>query len=309
MIELLLCTLIWGASFVAQKTGADHFGPFAINCHRNLLAAAFLGGCVLARERFARRAHREIGSARPGSGWTRAAVFGGALSGLCLFAAMLTQQLGIERTSPGVSAFLTANYVLLVPVFGVCLGRRAGLSVWSGVALAVLGTFLICFSVEDLGREAMNLGAGEAWTLLCAALFAVQILVVGHFARDCDMLRFSMVQMAVAGCVALPFVFLPSELERASWSGFVKGIPSLVWLGVFSSGIAYTLQNLGQAKVPPALASIIMSLEGVFAVLFGWLIQGDVLTVRQLSGCALVFGAVVLSQLRNRNRGKLEVGE
>ena len=301
MIELLLCTLIWGASFIAQKTGADHFGPFAINCYRNLMAAAFLWGCVLMRDRFVRRVRRELGSTRIRTGWTRGAVVGGALSGVCVFAAELTQQLGIEHTTPGVSAFLTANYVLLVPVFGIFLGRRAGLSVWGGVALALVGTFLICFSPESLRSEKLSLGTGEAWTLLCAALFAVQILVVDRFVRDCDMLRFSMVQMAVAGLVAVPFLLLPSELARASWSGFVAGLPALLFLGVLSSGVAYTLQNLGQAKVPAALASIIMSLEGAFAVLFGWLILGDVLTVWQLVGCSFVFGAVVMSQLCNRN--------
>ena len=300
MIELLLCTLIWGASFVAQKLGADHFGPFSMTCYRNLLAVVFLWGCVLARDRFASRVKAELGATRLVTGWTRSAVVGGALSGVCVFVAELTQQLGIERTSPGVSAFLTANYVLLVPLFGVFLGRRAGLAVWGGVVLALAGTALICFSVEDLRRETLDLGTGEAWTLLCAALFAVQIMVVDRFVRDCDMLRFSMVQMGVAGLVSLPFVFLPGELARASVAGFVSGIPALLFLGVLSSGIAYTLQNLGQAKVPAALASIIMSLEGTFAALFGWLILGDVLSPRQLLGCALVFGAVILSQLCNR---------
>ena len=301
MIELLLCTLIWGASFVAQKLGADHFGPFSMTCYRNLLAVVFLWGCVLARDRFASRVKAELGATRLRVGWTRSAVVGGALSGVCIFAAELTQQFGIERTSPGVSAFLTANYVLLVPLFGVFLGRRAGLAVWGGVVLALVGTALICFSVEDLRRETLDLGAGESWTLLCAALFAVQIMVVDRFVRDCDGLRFSMVQMGVAGLVSLPFVFLPGELARASVAGFVSGIPALLFLGVLSSGVAYTLQNLGQAKVPAALASIIMSLEGVFAVLFGWLILGDVLSPRQLLGCALVFGAVILSQLWNRS--------
>ena len=305
MIELLLCTLIWGASFIAQKTGADHFGPFSINCYRNLMAGVFLWGCVAARDRFASRVRSELGATRLKGGWTRAAVVGGALSGLCVFAAELAQQLGIEQTTPGVSAFLTANYVLLVPVFGIALGRRAGLSVWSGVVLALIGTALICFSMEDLRRETLDLGTGESWTLLCAALFAVQILVVDRFARDCDMLRFSTVQMAVAGLVALPFVFLPSELARTSWGDFTAGLPALLFLGVLSSGVAYTLQNLGQAKVPAALASIIMSLEGVFAVLFGWLILDDMLTARQLSGCALVFCAVILSQLLNRSDAKI----
>lgn len=305
MIELLLCTLIWGASFIAQKTGADHFGPFAINCYRNLLAAAFLCGGVLLRDRFAGRVRRELGSSRLRSGWTRATVVGGALSGLCLFAAMLTQQLGIEKTTPGVSAFLTANYVLLVPIFGICLGRRAGLPVWGGVVFALIGTYFLCFPSCSLIPNPSSLGTGEAWTLGCAALFAVQILVVDRFARDCDMLRFSMVQMAVAGLVALPFVFLPSELARTSWAGFVKGIPALVWLGVLSSGIAYTLQNLGQARTPPALSAILMSMESVFGAFFGWLILGDMLTARQLSGCALVLGAVILSQLCSRSKGEI----
>ena len=300
MIELLLCTLIWGASFIAQKLGADHFGPFAINCYRNLMAGAFLLGCVFARDRFASRMRDELGGTRIRFGWTRGALAGGTLSGVCVFAAELAQQLGIERTTPGVSAFLTANYVLLVPVFGIALGRRAGLSVWGGVALALAGTFLICFSMEDLRRETFDLGTGEAWTLLCAALFAVQIMVVDRFVGGCDMLRFSMVQMTVAGLVGLPFVFLPSELARTSWGDFAAGLPALLFLGIFSSGIAYTLQNLGQAKVPAALASIIMSLEGVFAVLFGWLILGDVLTARQLTGCAFVFAAVILSQIFQR---------
>lgn len=291
MIELLLCTLIWGASFIAQKLGADHFGPFTINCYRNLLAGAFLLLCVRLRRRF-RPNNRTVKQSN-----NRAILLGGTLSGLCVFAAELTQQMGIEHTLPGISAFLTANYVLLVPVFGIFLGRRAGLPVWGGVLLAMTGTAFICFSDFSSQLSQFKIGTGELWTLLCAALFAVQILVVDQFARDCDMLRFSLVQMSVAGLVSLPFVFLPSELARTSWTAFVKGIPALIWLGIISSGIAYTLQNLGQAKIPAAFASIIMSLEGVFAAIFGWLILGDQMTVRQLIGCALVFSAVLFSQL------------
>ena len=316
MIELLLCTLIWGASFIAQKLGADHFGPFAINCYRNLLAGVVLLLCLKVRDRRL-RALRAEGLLPPEQTSNRSIeqseqsnnkreLLGGALSGLCVFAAEVAQQVGIESTVPGVSAFLTANYVLLVPVFGIFLGRRAGWGVWSGVALALVGTYLICFPTSEIPHSSFliphSLGAGESWTLLCAALFAVQILVVDRFAPGSDMLRFSLVQMSVAGLVALPFVFLPGEVARASWTGFVKGIPALIWLGVFSSGIAYTLQNLGQKKVPAALASIVMSLEGVFAAIFGWLILGDVLTVRQLLGCGLVFSAVILSQLISLRR-------
>ena len=243
MIELLLCTVIWGASFIAQKLGADSFGPFSINCYRNLMAGAFLLLCVRVRNRRLRILQCDV---LPSN--RRAVYLGGALSGVCVFAAEVAQQIGIEHTSPGVSAFLTANYVLLVPVFALALGRRAGWGVWAGVALAMAGTYCICFPhPSSLIPHPSSLGTGEAWTLLCAALFAVQILVVDRFAHACDLLRFSMVQMTVAGLVSLPFVFLPGELARASWAGFLKGAWALVWLGVVSSGIAYTLQTLGQA--------------------------------------------------------------
>ena len=304
MIELVLCTLIWGASFIAQKLGADHFGPFSINCYRNLLAAAFLGGCILLRDRFAGRVRREVGATRIHSGWTRATAVGGTLSGVCLFAAMLTQQLGIERTTPGVSAFLTANYVLLVPVFGIFLGRRAGLPVWAGVALAVLGTFLICFSMEDLRRESLDLGTGEAWTLLCAALFAVQILVVDHYAARhagrCDVLRFSMVQVVTAGLCSAPFMLLGSERAFLTAANLKAGVLPVLYLGIMSSGIAYTLQNLGQARTAPAVASIIMSFESVVGAVSGYLYFGDVLSAAQIAGCGLVFAAILLSQRQGR---------
>ena len=286
---ILLCTVIWGAAFLAQKLGADHYGPFAITCYRNILGGLFLWLCIALRDRY-------LPAAR--TPWTRMTVIGGSVSGVCLFVAMMAQQLGIERTTPGISAFLTANYVLLVPLFAWLAGKgRPGAAIWFGVALALIGTCFICFPDFSAQLSGFKLGGGEAWTLLCAALFAVQIMAVDRFARNVDVVMFSMVQLFVAAACALPFVFLPSELARTSWAGFVAGLPSLFFLGVLSSGIAYTLQNLGQARTPPALAAIIMSMESVFGALFGWLILHDVLTPRQLLGCAFVFLAVVLSQL------------
>ena len=280
-VLILLCTVIWGAAFLAQKLGADHFGPFALNCYRNLL-----GGGLLALFLVIRRGRAAL---RP----TRRERFGGAVSGVVLFAAMMAQQLGIERTTPGISAFLTANYVLLVPVFAWAVGRgRPHLGTVLGVVLALAGTALICLS-----GDVFAIGRGEEWSLLCAALFAVQILAVDHFIAKVDVLRFSMVQLLVAAAVALPFVFLPGELARASWSHFVQGVPALLFVGLLSSGIAYTLQNLGQSRTPPALAAIIMSLESVFGAVFGFAILGDLMSVRQIVGCALVLLAVVLSQL------------
>lgn len=304
---ILLCTVVWGSAFVAQKLGADHFGPFAISCYRNLLAGFFLWGALGLRRQFARRVRSEFGGSLLESPWKRTEILGGAASGVVLFVAMLAQQLGIERTTPGVSAFLTANYVLIVPVLAWIVGKgRPGVGVVTGVGLALVGTYFISISTSTpaAATAPLSIGAGELWTLGCAVLFAVQIMVVDRFAPGSDMLRFSMVQMFVAGLVALPFVFLPSELARASWQGFVKGVPALVYLGVFSSGIAYTLQNLGQARTPPALAAILMSMESVFGAFFGWLLLGDVLSLRQIVGCLLVLSAVILSQLLSARRTK-----
>ena len=304
---ILLCTVVWGSAFVAQKLGADHFGPFAISCYRNLLAGFFLWGALGLRRQFARRVRSEFGGSLLESPWKRTEILGGAASGVVLFVAMLAQQLGIERTTPGVSAFLTANYVLIVPVLAWIVGKgRPGVGVVTGVGLALVGTYFISISTSTpaAATAPLSIGAGELWTLGCAVLFAVQIMVVDHFAPGSDMLRFSMVQMFVAGLVALPFVFLPSELARASWQGFMKGVPALVYLGVFSSGIAYTLQNLGQARTPPALAAILMSMESVFGAFFGWLLLGDVLSLRQIVGCLLVLSAVILSQLLSARRTK-----
>ena len=304
---ILLCTAVSGSAFAAQKLAADQFGPFAISCYRNLLAGFFLWGALGLRRQFARRVRSGFGGSLLESPWKRTEILGGAASGVVLFVAMLAQQLGIERTTPGISAFLTANYVLIVPVLAWIVGKgRPGVGVVTGVGLALVGTYFISISTSTPAAATahLSIGAGELWTLGCAVLFAVQIMVVDHFAPGSDMLRFSMVQMFVAGLVALPFVFLPSELARASWQGFVKGVPALVYLGVFSSGIAYTLQNLGQARTPPALAAILMSMESVFGAFFGWLLLGDVLSLRQIVGCLLVLSAVILSQLLSARRTK-----
>lgn len=294
---ILLCTIIWGAAFLAQKLGADHYGPFGITCYRNVLGGLFLFAIAFFR-----------GNPRLGV----LELKGGALSGVVLCLAMVAQQIGIEHTTPGISAFLTTNYVLLVPIFVWLVGGgRSRLDIWVCAALALFGTYLICMSDGFLIAQ---VGCGEAWTLLCSVLFAVQIMAVNRFARNVDVVKFSMVQLFAAALTALPFIFLPSELSRANWHDFVAGLPALLFVGVLSSGIAYTLQNLGQARTPPAIAAVIMSMESVFGAFFGWLILDDVMTSRQLLGCGLVLSAVLLSQfpafmryLKSRPKGRVSI--
>lgn len=276
---LFLCALLWGTGFVAQKCGADHLGPFAVLGARSVFAAVFLWACV----KFAK-----------GSGFTRAAWIGGALSGVSLFVASLAQQVGISDTTPGIASFLTTNYVLLVPVLGLFVGRRASGSVWVGVAVALVGSYFICI---DPSVSGFTVGRGELWILLCAVLFAVQILIVDRFAPGTDVLAFSCVQQIVCIVLALPFLALASERVHFNAADLTAAFVPVAYLGLVSSGIAYTLQNLGQVRTPPALAAILMSLEAVFGALSGYVFFGDVLTVRQLLGCALVFGAAVASSL------------
>ena len=278
---LVLTTFIWGTAFLAQKYGADSFGPFALTSLRNFLGGGFLLALLLLRR-------------RPAAAPLGRSIAAGVWCGVPLFAAMLAQQIGIESTTPGISAFLTTNYVFFVPLGAMALTRKAPRpAVWCGMALALAGTWLISMS-----GETMTLGRGEAWTILCAALFSVQMLAVDHFAPKCDVLTMSCSQLFTAAVCAAPFMLLGSESARLAELSFsFKALWPLVYVGVFSSGIAYTLQNFGQARTPPALAAILLSLESVFGALSGYVVRGDVMTTAQFTGCALVFLATVVPQL------------
>jgi len=280
---LLLTAALWGTAFVAQKFGAGHLGPFAVLFARGILASLFLAVWT----RLAK-----------GAGYTRGAVVGGALSGLALFLAELTQQIGIASASPGISAFLTTNYLLFVPAFGLFVGRRPPRLVWIFVVFALVGSFLLSVAPG----EDFRIGRGEAWTILCAILFAVQILVVDRFAPGTDVLAFSCVSQVVATLLPVPFLFLPSETAHFVPADLVSAVLPILYLGFVSSGIAYTTQNLGQVRTPPTLASLIMSLESVFGAFAGYVFFGDVLSSRQLLGCAFLFVAAVATPLLTMNR-------
>mgnify|MGYP002520750260 CR=1 FL=1 len=292
---LLLTTFIWGTAFLAQKIGADTLGPFAMTVIRNLLGGAFLLGCIAIR---VARTRRDEGCEPTGKPSVRHSVFAGVCCGVPLFCAMLTQQVGVERTTPGICAFLTTNYVLMVPIGAAILTRTLPRPfVWGGVALTLVGTYFI-----SIDGETLSIGRGEAWTLACAALFAVQMLCVDHFAKTSDLLVMSATQLFTCSAVGAPFLFLDSEWPRLlSFLSALVPHPTTIlpvfYCGVFSSGIAYTLQNFGQARTSPALAAILLSMESVFGSLSGYIVLGDALSPRQLLGCSLVFAAAVLTSL------------
>ena len=285
---LFLTTFIWGTAFLAQKLGADTLGPFAMTCFRNILGGAFLLGCIAWRRR---------------GGFNKKSIVAGICCGVPLFFAMLTQQIGVEKTTPGICAFLTTNYVLIVPVGAAILSRKLPpVYVWVGVALALLGTYFI-----SINGETLSIGPGESWTLLCAVMFSVQMLVVDHFAKGCDVLVMSATQLLTCAAIGFPCLFLPSEAPQvstflSSLATHPSAILPVFYCGVFSSGIAYTLQNFGQAKTSAGLAAILMSMESVFGALSGYVALGDRLTPRQFLGCALVFAASVATSLLSSRR-------
>lgn len=282
---LLLTALIWGSAFVAQRLGMEHVGPFAFLSSRNLLGFLALLPVIAWRR-------RHLG-ADPLAGGVRALAVGSAACGAALFAASACQQVGLLWTTAGLSGFLTANYVLLVPVLGCFVGRPPLRTTWIGVALALAGLYLI-----SVGPDAkLSAGPGEALTLLCALLFAVQILCVDRFAPRVDPVALAAGEFLFGFLAGLPFLALPSEAPRLSLAAFRAALPAIAFAGFLSSGVAYTLQIVAQKRTRPAIASLLMSLEAVFAALCGRIFLREALSPRQIVGCALVFVAVALVQL------------
>lgn len=288
---LLLTTFIWGTAFLAQKIGGEALGPFAVTCFRNILGGLFLFLCIFLRNLTSRNRGTSPRSGFRASG----SLLAGFLCGVPLFAAMAAQQIGIGYTTPGISGFLTTNYMFVIPVLCLVLYRKLpGWHIWVGVAAAIAGTYLICMT-----DERMTVGRGELWTILCAFLFAVQMLVVDHYAKRCDVLVMSAVQLLTAAFLSVPFLFLHSESSRLSLSALctLRSAFPVFYLGVFSSGIAYTLQNFGQSRTSPAVAGVILSMESVFAALSGYVVLGDRMTAAQSAGCIMVFFAAVFTQI------------
>ena len=276
-VMLLLAALFWGVAFAAQSKGMDYVGPFTFNGARSFLGVAVLLPLWVL-----------MGRPQPASGYDPKALWlGGSLCGLMLFAATSLQQIGLVTTSAGKSGFLTALYIVLVPLFGIFLHRRVGLNVWLAVVLATGGLYLLC------AVDGFTLAAGDALTLLCAVCFAVQIMLVDKFAPRTNPMLLCAVQFGVVGLLSAPLMFL---LEEPSFTGLWEARIPLLYTGIMSSAVAYSLQIGGQRDTEPALASLLMSFESVFSVLAGALLLHERLTLTELCGCVLVFAAILLAQ-------------
>ena len=213
---------------------------------------------------------------------------GGAACGFFLCAASAFQQVGIRYTTTAKAGFITALYVVIVPILSVFFGKSVKSRIWMCVALAVLGLYLLCM------RGELSLSFGDGVVLVCAFLFACQIMTVDYFAPQVDTVRLSQTQFLVTALLSTVCMLLFEDLSTDS---LIRALPSIAYAGVMSSGVAYTLQIIGQQNLNPAIASITMSLESVFAALAGWIVLGQSMTVRELAGCVLMFAAIILAQL------------
>lgn len=287
----VLAALIWGTAFVAQSVSADIVGPFTFNAARSAVAFVFLLAlCALLRRR-RRRDFTGSAHARPHA--RRDLVLGSLCCGAALTVATNLQQKGLETTTSGKAGFITALYIVIVPVAGLLLRRRVPRAVWIGVVLAVAGLYCLCIT-DDL-----TISVGDLYILACAFCFSAHILVIDHFTQKVDGVEMSCGQFLVVTVLSLLGMALT---EDPSLAALAQCAGPILYVGLFSSGVAYTLQILAQKDSNPTVVSLLLSLESVFATVAGALILGDRMSGREYFGCVLMLAAVVLAQLPERKK-------
>lgn len=310
-ILLFLAALIWGVAFVAQSVGMDYVGGFTFSCVRCLIGSAFLLPCIYMLDRWKEREQRKRGAADPSVKQTGAAAasydgekqkaaaetekaqsrtlwIGGICCGLALSVAANLQQFGIKYTTVGKAGFITAMYIVLVPVVGIFLKKTKGIKIWFSVVLAVAGLYLLCM------KEGFSIGFGDLLVMLSALAFTVHIMVIDHFSPLVDGVRMSCIQFLTCGILSGIGMFL---FEQPHMDAILMAWQPILYAGVLSCGVAYTLQIVGQKEMNPTVASLIMSLESVISVLAGWVLLGQSLSLKELLGCLLMCGAIVLAQI------------
>lgn len=286
---LLLTATIWGVAFVAQSVGMEYIGPFTFNAIR-----CVLGGLVLIPVILVLKKKKETGAENQEKEDKKTLWAGGIACGVILCIASNLQQFGIMEASVGKSGFFTALYIVMIPVIGIFIGKRPGIKLWFCVALAVVGMYLLCMKDGSFTIE-----RADIMLLLCALVFSFHILVVDYFSPKVDGVKMSCIQFFVCGvlsAVGMLFTETPDISNiQAAW------LP-LLYAGLLSCGVGYTLQIVGQKGINPVIASLIMSLESVISALAGWVILGQVLSPKEILGCVLIFVAIIITQIPIGNK-------
>ncbi|NLW17418.1 MAG: DMT family transporter [Firmicutes bacterium] len=285
-LMLLLAALIWGASFVAQRTGMEYVGPFTFNGIRSLLGSLALVPVILVMNRQQKRSSSVDPTQNEAE--KRNLLIGGGLCGLVLFVASSLQQYGMVYTTAGKAGFITALYIVLVPLCGLFLGKKIRPLLWLCVALATVGLYLL--SVQ----EGLAINKGDLLVLASAFGFTVHILVIDHFSPKTDGVKMSCLQFLVCGLLSLPFMLI---FETIDWANIAACWLPIAYAGILSCGVAYTLQIIAQKRTEPTIASLLLSLESAFALLAGMLILQEQISLREAIGCLIMFAAIMLAQL------------
>lgn len=309
---LLLAATIWGIAFVAQSVGMEYVGPFTFNGVRSLIGALVLVPVILLLNRSRDTSSGSAGSAipEPASNGTKKSAattaaaspyknrdlwIGGIACGIALFAASNFQQFGIKYTTVGKAGFITACYIVIVPIIGLFMKKKCSPFIWTAVVMALIGLYLLCIT------DGFSIGLGDLLVLICAFLFSLHILVIDYFSPRTDGVKLSCIQFLVCGILSMIPALI---LEHPQISSILTAWLPILYAGVMSCGVAYTLQIVGQKNVNPTVASLILSLESCISVLAGWALLGQKLSAKELLGCVIMFAAIILAQLPEKNSEK-----
>lgn len=290
---LILTAFIWGTAFVAQSMGMDYLEPFTFNGVRSLIGGAALLPCIALIHKVNGKAERRKLTGGRKKGSVKNLITGGVLCGILLFVASSLQQVGIQYTTAGKAGFITAFYIVIVPVLGIFLRKKIGYRVWMAVLIALAGLYFLCIT------ESFSIGKGDILIFVCALVFSIHILVIDYFSPKVDGVKMACIQFFVCGIISLIPMYV---WETPRIGAMAEGWLPLLYAGVLSCGVAYTLQIIGQRDVNPAVASLILSLESCFSVLAGWLVLGEMLSVRESAGCILMFAAIILAQIPDKKK-------
>ncbi|MBP3542783.1 MAG: DMT family transporter [Lachnospiraceae bacterium] len=288
---LLLTAFIWGIAFVAQSVGMDYVEPFTFNGVRTLLGGIVLIPCIFILKKINPPAKKEEKADK------KMLIMGGTLCGIALCVGSSLQQIGLAMysadTNVGKAGFITALYIILVPLIGIFMKKKAGLTVWLGVLLAVFGFYFLCI------KDGFSVELADIIVLIGSVAFSFHILIIDYFADKADGVKLSCIQFFTCGAICLLIMLL---LENPTWEAIWAARIPILYAGVMSCGVAYTLQIIGQKNMNPTVASLLLSLESVFSALAGWVILNQSLNMRELFGCVLVFAAIILAQMPQKKR-------
>ena len=291
-VMLLITAWIWGVAFVAQSEGMNYVGGFTFNACRFIIGGIVLIPCIFLLQKVNREQKKPL-TMEEKQARKRKGIVGGVCCGVFLCLASSLQQFGIAFTTVGKAGFITALYIILVPVLGLFMKKKVGRNVWFSVGIAALGMYLLCI------KEGFSVGKGDFLVFLCSIGFSLHILVIDYFSPKADGVVISCVQFFTAGIISGAGMFL---FEQPSWGAITAAWLPVLYAGIMSCGVAYTLQVIAQKDIAPTIASLLMSLESVFSVLAGWLLLGQRSSGKELAGCVLVFVGIVLAQLPERKK-------